>query len=78
MGNTPFFAIYEQGAICWETFGTLSEAQEFLGNGTSIEPLYPIAIYNRESRQVVWQNPDLSEDVLNKQLQKIKSEFSFG
>ncbi len=72
MRSTPFFAIYEQGAICWEVYSTLSEAQEFLGNGAEIEALYPIAIYNRESKQIVWQNPDLSEEVINEQLKNIR------
>jgi hypothetical protein len=71
MKNT-YFAIYEQGAICWEACEYLAEAQDFLTKGAEIEALYPIAIYNVETKQLVWQNPDLSEETITEELHKLR------
>ncbi|TAE13190.1 MAG: hypothetical protein EAZ95_11475 [Bacteroidetes bacterium] len=75
MRNEPFFAIYEQGAICWETFETRTEAEHFLGTGAEIEALYPIAIYNLTTKKIVWHHPELDETFIEEQLTKINQQF---
>ncbi len=71
MENTPYFAIYEQGSVCWEAHQTFEEAEDFLQMGAEADALYPIAIYDIVHKAVLWQNPEISDDLIQQQLARL-------
>ena len=72
MGNNFFVSIYsQQSAICWETHATIAEAQEYLENGTAVDALFAIAIYDVAHRAIVWQEPSLDEETVAQQIENV-------